>query len=54
MENEIWLIFFFFNFKSPQNTRIVTSIDEDDDDEEEFDDLDALRMAALQSLGSKV
>ena len=45
--------YFILHFKPPQNTRIVTSVNEDVDDEE-FDDLEALRLAALQSLGSKV
>jgi len=41
------------SFKSQENRRIVRSIGEDDDDED-FDDLEALRLAALRSLGTKV
>lgn len=40
-------------FKSQENRRIVRSIGDDDDDED-FDDLEALRLAALKSLGTKV
>ena len=40
-------------FKSQENRRIVRSIGEDDEDED-FDDLEALRLAALRSLGTKV
>ena len=44
-----------FVLKSQQNRRIVRSVgDDDDDDEEDFDDLEALRLAALRSLGTKV
>lgn len=41
------------SFKSQENRRIVRSIGEDDEDED-FDDLEALRLAALRSLGTKV
>lgn len=41
------------SFKSQENRRIVRSIGDDDDDED-FDDLEALRLAALKSLGTKV
>ena len=41
------------SFKSQEHRRIVRSIGEDDDDED-FDDLEALRLAALRSLGTKV
>lgn len=40
-------------FKSQESRRIVRSIGDDDDDED-FDDLEALRLAALRSLGTKV
>ena len=40
------------SFKSQESRRIVRSIGEDDD--EDFDDLEALRLAALRSLGTKV
>lgn len=40
------------SFKSQENRRIVRSIGDDDD--EDFDDLEALRLAALKSLGTKV
>ena len=40
-------------FKSQENRRIVRSIGDNDDDED-FDDLEALRLAALRSLGTKV
>jgi len=41
------------SFKSQENRRIVRSIGDDDEDED-FDDLEALRLAALKSLGTKV
>ena len=40
------------SFKSQENRRIVRSIGDNDD--EDFDDLEALRLAALKSLGTKV
>ncbi|XP_078369683.1 uncharacterized protein LOC144653539 [Oculina patagonica] len=39
-------------YESQQNRRIVRSIGDNDDDED-FDDLEALRLAALKSLGTK-
>lgn len=46
------LMLLSLSFKSQENRRIVRSIGDNDD--EDFDDLEALRLAALKSLGTKV